>query len=553
MKNLYKLLFLLAAVALGSACEDDKTENPYPAPTVTVKTGMATVDENEVTLEGSYLYEGTDAVSVGFRYAPTETELLTADIIPAEPIGNKAFLLKIPYVPNGNYYYQGVLRLGEQTFVGKTGFFKVDFSTTPEVTTEQADISDDKITLKGSYKFNSRKIPIQLGFFYADTRKGLDNAEFKPAQDNGDNSFSLEVDAGDYFYQAVAIVQGNQFKGDVRNVQRIKDLTAEGAANCFIVSEAGRYSFETKRPDNTPVTGTKAEWVWATAKQILSDITYENGRIEFKATGDSGNETVALLDADNRIQWSWHIWVTEKPLDQTYNNMTMLDRNIGATATDANLPASLGCYFQWGRKDPFVGANVVQGDDLYETKAFNFTESTDHTWTAPYVYNDNLVKGFVFESKEMDEATSIANPCTHYGVYAQGGWSEGYGTISNYWGGDSGSKGKYDPCPVGYRVPTKDELVNYIYNLTNDNQAQASSPKTGFGKIIGYNNDTYNFPGSGLRAWSALLRYPGRVILLWSSNLKDDKTAYRFYDFRNDNDADPICQGMAIRCIKIKE
>jgi len=554
MKNLYKLLLLLAVAASGSACEDDKTENPAPAPVATVKTGTATVDETEVTLEGSYLYEGTETVSAGFRCAPTQTELLTAEILPAEPIENKAFLLKIPDVRNGEYYYQAVVRVEGETFAGKSGWFKVDFSTTPEVTTELADISAAGITLKGTYKFDSTKIPIRLGFLYAETREGVETAEFKPAAVDG-NSFSLVLDgatADTYYYQAVAIVQETPFKGEVRSV-RLVDLTAEGAANCFVVPEAGWYSFETKKPDGSVVTGAKADWVWATEKQILSDIKYENGRIIFKATGDFGNETVALTDGSGNILWSWHVWATEQPQDQTFEGTTMLDRNLGATAADANLAASLGCYYQWGRKDPFVGANIVQNEDKYEDKAFNCTNPGERVWTAMYVYNSDLVDGFVHVGKTMDDAASIANPCTYYGAYNSGGWASDNATIGDYWGGVSGNKSNYDPCPAGYRVPTDDELTDYIMGLMKADGASVANPATaGFGKIIAYNGTTYNFPGSGLRAWSALLRYPGRITLLWTSTISaSEKKAQRFYDYREARGADPICQGMAVRCVKI--
>ena len=554
MKNLYKLL-VLAAVAFGGACEDDKTENTDLAPVASVKTGAATVDETEVTLEGSFRYEGTEPVSVGFRYAPTQTGLLTAEIIPAEPVGDEAFLLKISDVPNGEYYYQAVAEVEEQLFAGKTGWFKVDFSATPEVTTEPADISAAGITLKGTYKFDSKKIPIQLGFLYATTREEVETAEFKPAEVDG-NTFSLELGGttnDTYYYQAVAVVQDTQFRGEVRSI-RLVDLMADGAANCFIVPEAGWYGFETKKPDGSVVTGAKAAWVWATEKQILSDIRYENGRIVFKATGDPGNETIALTDGDGKIQWSWHIWVTERPQDQTFEGTTMLDRNIGATSADANLAASLGCYFQWGRKDPFVGANVVQTADAYESKAFDCIGPGERVWTARYVFNSDLVKGFTHVGKTMDEATSIADPCTYYGAYNSGGWSGSNAKIGDFWGGVSGSKANYDPCPAGYRVPTDDELATYIMWLMKAGGASVSNPTAGgYGKVIVYNGTTYNFPGSGLRAWSALLRYPGRVTFLWSSTISaTEKKAQRFYDFRDARAADAICQGMAVRCIKIK-
>lgn len=554
MKNLYKLL-IFAAVALGfAACEDDKTENPAPAPVATVKTGVVTIDETEVTLEGSYAYEGTDAVSVGFRYAPTQTELLTAEVMATAPIGDKAFLLRIPNVQNGEYYYQAVAHVEGQEFAGKTGWFKVAFSAIPEVTTELADIAAAGITLKGTYKFDSKKIPIQLGFLYATSREEVGTAEFKPATVYG-NSFSLELSGttdDTYYYQAVAIVQDTRFKGEVRDVKLV-DLTAGGTANCFVVPEAGWYSFEARKPDGSVVTGMKADWVWATEKQILSDIKYENGRIMFKASGEYGNEVIALADDSNNIRWSWHIWATDRPLEQSFGGTTMLDRNVGATDPDANLVPSLGLYYQWGRKDPFVGANRISRVDDYETNAFAFSGSGANIWTAVFVYNSDLVGGVVFSNKEMDEAMAAANPSTFFGVYNGGGWKGNNAAIADYWGSVSGTKTNNDPCPAGYRVPTYAEISGYILGIKNAPGASVNDPIESYGKIIVHNGTTYNFPGSAFRAWSGKVRYPGRVTFLWTSDIgSTEKRAQDFYDYRTSANLDPTCNGMAVRCIKIK-
>lgn len=74
-----------------------------------------------------------------------------------------------------------------------------------------------------------------------------------------------------------------------------------------------------------------------------------------------GNAAIAAKDAEGTILWSWHIWLTDKPKDQAYNNGagTMMDRNLGATSATPGDAGALGLLYQWGRKDPFPGSSSI--------------------------------------------------------------------------------------------------------------------------------------------------------------------------------------------------
>lgn len=100
-----------------------------------------------------------------------------------------------------------------------------------------------------------------------------------------------------------------------------------------------------------------------------------------------GNAVVAAFDLNNNVLWSWHLWLTEEPGDinmgPRYNSTdkvsleyTMMDRNLGATYhpttsefsskalsgdADTKALASIGLYYQWGRKDPLQGASTFAG------------------------------------------------------------------------------------------------------------------------------------------------------------------------------------------------
>jgi len=133
-----------------------------------------------------------------------------------------------------------------------------------------------------------------------------------------------------------------------------------------------------------------------------SDITVpdEDGYVQFYISENNwgrGNALVAAFDASNNIIWSWHLWLTETPgvvnlgpwtstADSYTYEYTMMDRNLGATYhptasefsnkaltgdTDAKTVASVGLYYQWGRKDP------IQGPDAFATTYLSGSTSTN--------------------------------------------------------------------------------------------------------------------------------------------------------------------------------
>ena len=49
---------------------------------------------------------------------------------------------------------------------------------------------------------------------------------------------------------------------------------------------------------------------------------------------------IAAKDAEGKILWSWHIWMTDLPMGQVYwrNAGTMMDRNLGALSATPGVP-----------------------------------------------------------------------------------------------------------------------------------------------------------------------------------------------------------------------
>jgi hypothetical protein len=241
------------------------------------------------------------------------------------------------------------------------------------------------------------------------------------------------------------------------------DLGATATANCYIVdaSNAGNadkvFKFKAVKGNSDTNVGTisSVSILWetynnntdVTANSVISQVDFDKQEendyyeicFQMPAALHAGNAVIAARDGSNNILWSWHIWVPETTItSNTYGiySSALMDRYLGAlvAATTTSVPVeSFGLHYEWGRKDPFVGANTISSN--------SFAKVSGSTVTPGY---------------EMTLAETIANPTT-YAVYTEadswGNWlSPSYD--STLWQDDV--KTMYDPCPAGYRVPKYD-------------------------------------------------------------------------------------------------
>jgi len=228
-----------------------------------------------------------------------------------------------------------------------------------------------------------------------------------------------------------------------------KDLSAPESANSYIVTKAGTYRINTVKGNTSESVGevSVASVLWesfgtSTAPatgDLISKVYYANGHITFKASDKKGNALIAAKDSDGKILWSWHIWLTDKPVDITYNNEagTMMDRNLGATTSAVGDAKANGLLYQWGRKDPFLGKAGISG-----------TTSAASTLSWPTGVTSDVANGTI------DYAT--ANPTTFIKSNTQNyDWLYTGTSTSDQtrWQAAPATKTVYDPCPAGYRVP----------------------------------------------------------------------------------------------------
>lgn len=231
------------------------------------------------------------------------------------------------------------------------------------------------------------------------------------------------------------------------------DLTANGTyANCFIIPTAGEYRFETKLVSGKSVDNiTSADWIWSTndvaADGLVTDVKYENGYISFTAKSGKGNVLLGAFNENGDVVWSWHLWFTEQPAQQTLDNgAVFMDRNLGAMdAAPENAALTYGLKYQWGRKDPFYG-----GDSNEDSEAFSKAKANT-------VFNPAVTAEWSVVKKEDVESTveyTVQHPTTFIWTDKTEDGCDWIAERNDYLWSEEGTDRKtdYDPCPAGYRV-----------------------------------------------------------------------------------------------------
>lgn len=252
------------------------------------------------------------------------------------------------------------------------------------------------------------------------------------------------------------------------------------------------------------------ELLWADQPGAGFDISdnKDAGWFEVKPTSNFSGNAIIAAKVNGEIRWSWHLWCinnsdntikyddkkglydyTDEKV-QHYCSNEWMDRNLGAfDLNDLAGPGYRGLGYQWGRKDPFnLGGQFPAYLDYndkepeYWPEGILYTPSGNFTLfdvksgqsncypgdTIPSFYNVGGMDG-----KDALEL-SIQHPYVQtYLVGATGtqvfDWR--YGIRSDSWNASDGKKTPYDPCPIGWRVPSGTEDPNGpLYELSIDNK-----------------------------------------------------------------------------------
>lgn len=373
------------------------------------------------------------------------------------------------------------------------------------------------------------------------------------------------------------VVSATLFAGIVPQV----DLRAK-VANSYIANKP-KHSYvldAMRRGDGSQLATDHVGVIWQSASGLVQYTDFEEGKVLFfvgaNANDDqlikSGNAVIGAYNADDELIWSWHIWMTNYDPDATdgsidFNGFKLMNRNLGSQATGSmdattdQILSSYGLYYQWGRKDPFIGPNTYQAGSGSSAYLYNATGSR----TALKVEKSSAQVGTA--------EYAIENPLTFITGVEESAfdwlWT---GHSDNLWSGDDLTvKSQNDPCPYGWRVASE-----RVFNGVTVTSTPAVGDEAKYGWMLSDGSAEAFFMGGGRRRYdnasiqniyipqptsraNAMVAQPWEG-LYWTSNaaVDNEAKALHFWFMKEDTTSGinvaqlyKRANGMQVRCVKM--
>ena len=270
------------------------------------------------------------------------------------------------------------------------------------------------------------------------TRCGNAFRAYLPAQEIAEGKALLKVEgngfaAFDYTHPGKTSLAANQVR---KLLVTPAFANPELLPNCYVVSPG----------ETLYIPVSKAFGVWGKNDVLAGEGAGMLGAMGARVVWE---DVRYLLNGDGNCYWSWHIWVTEydpsQPAgQQTVGGNVFMDRNLGATSLVKG-PQSAGCFYQWGRKDPFQGP--------YTWMMFL---NGNAGWSNDGIGKFMTLKGLASTKVPSENlVASVQQPYRYIvGISGTQDWlSPDVGGEAYRWSNADGTKGVFDPCPEGWRVP----------------------------------------------------------------------------------------------------
>lgn len=296
-------------------------------------------------------------------------------------------------------------------------------------------------------------------------------------------------------------------------------------ANCYVVSTPyALYTFDAKvaGSGSKRIDTASVELLWQSRSGMIQHLSLnDDGKAAFfidrlsdddgyvmedgKYVIQHGNAVIASRNSAGEIIWSWHIWSireSENPLavyDTYSNGKSYMNKNLGAfgnsngkTDDTDDILASYGLYYQWGRKDPFVRPYYYDCANNYDERIYGSSGS------AVYVrFEETGVATGTVEYAVANPMTFITNAaCVTDDGDGVGDWLN---TPDNSLWSDT-AKSDYDPCPFGWRVPSKADFD--VLSLSAEEDAKdLDTARKQFGWSLSDGQNNYFYTGAGYRSY----------------------------------------------------
>lgn len=359
-------------------------------------------------------------------------------------------------------------------------------------------------------------------------------------------------------YITAADVKINVIQEETSYQYTSENLSAEGTANCYIVSASGDYRFKAVKGNGIESVGeiSSVEVLWETfgtdvipqAGDLVKNPRMENNFVEFTVPEPyrEGNAVIAAKDAAGKILWSWHVWLTDRPEEQTYSNGAgiFMDRNLGATSSMSGDVEAMGLLYQWGRKDPFLNSCSVAERN----------EQAKSTLTWPSAESSGYSNGTI--------EYAVENPTTFImGNYSNYDWNY-TGSSTNDDTRWQSKKTIYDPCPVGYRVPEGGEegvwarafgTSSFITITFDKEHAGVDFGSSSGNSAVLTDSPECWYPAAGCRDYQTSLLSGTNTGYYWSCSpdgrMAYDMVIYAYGGVATSYSYNRAC-GMSVRCVK---
>lgn len=267
------------------------------------------------------------------------------------------------------------------------------------------------------------------------TRCGNAFRAYLPAQEIAEGKALLKVEgngfaAFDYTHPGKTSLAANQVR---KLLVTPAFANPELLPNCYVVSPG----------ETLYIPVSKAFGVWGKNDVLAGEGAGMLGAMGARVVWE---DVRYLLNGDGNCYWSWHIWATEYDPSQVAGQQTVggnvfMDRNLGATSLVKG-PQSAGCFYQWGRKDPFQGP--------YTWMMFL---NGNAGWSNDGIGKFMTLRGFASSNVPSENLVASVRQPYRYIVGVSDWLSPAVGGEAYRWSNADGTKGVFDPCPEGWRVP----------------------------------------------------------------------------------------------------
>lgn len=341
----------------------------------------------------------------------------------------------------------------------------------------------------------------------------------------------------------ISVKRGTLSASFVLNVLKngnVRDLSASGSANCYIASPGKQYSFRAvkgnSRESVSGIASVDVLWesymndVMPTAGDIVSNVSYESGKILFSTGSKRGNVVIAARSSSGDILWSWHIWVpdndpTKSPGHFVNHPVDILDRNLGAVTNTAGDILANGLFYQWGRKDPFVGVADRSGEKVKTAPADVMKSVNNNSETGTIEY-------------------SIKHPNEVIGRYNNHWLRTNYNSL---W---QKKKTVYDPCPPGWRVPEYEDggYMNSFWGARLSYDAQKHGLYVSTDCIL----PEMWFPAAGRQEYDGIITCFQEEVYLWTSSSESNSAIFFVSHGSNSwgRGGSSRAYGKSVRCVR---